>query len=139
MSQGAESQVRTMSQPACWRRPRLLRGKSMNTGRHFVTDRSSISDSAIWRWLKSVDWFKSQGSDHPVSPIQGATTLGPCRPTPDLLFTGCLETNNGYPPKTSGHLMTHSNSQSKVAQNTLTKTMLGDVAGVSALRPLSSQ
>jgi hypothetical protein len=27
MSQGAESQVRTMIQPACWRRPRLLRGQ----------------------------------------------------------------------------------------------------------------
>jgi hypothetical protein len=38
--------------------------------------------------------------------------------------------------------MTHSNSQSKEAQSTLTKIMLGDVAGVSdleALRPLSSQ
>jgi hypothetical protein len=47
-----------------------------------------------------------------------------------------------HPPKTSRHLMTHSNSQSKGAQNTLTKILLGDVAGVSdleALRLLSSQ
>jgi hypothetical protein len=47
-----------------------------------------------------------------------------------------------HPPKTSEHLMTQSNSQSKGAQNTLTKIMLDDVAGVSdleVLRPLSLQ
>ena len=67
-------------------------------------------------------------------PDPGASTLGPGRLTPDLLFTGCLETHNRHPPKTSEHLMTQSNSQSKGAQNTLTKIMLDDVAGVSDLR-----
>jgi hypothetical protein len=46
------------------------------------------------------------------------------------------------PTQKNGHLMTHSNSQSKGAQDTLTKIMLGDVAGVSDLeimRPLISQ
>src|ERR1700676_820536 len=57
-------------------------------------------------------------------PYPGASTLGPGRHTSDLLFTGCLETHNRHPPKTSGHLMTHSNSQSKEAQNTLTEIML---------------
>jgi hypothetical protein len=59
-----------------------------------------------------------------------------------LLFTTCLETHYRRAPKTSEHLMTHSNSQSNGAQNTLTKIMLGYVAGVSrlkALRRLSSQ
>ena len=85
-----------------------------------------------------------QISGLPIIPSarSGSLYLSPGRFTPDLLFTGCLETHNSHPPKISEHLTTHSNSHSKGAQNTLTKIMLGDVARVSdleTLRQISSQ
>ena len=66
-----------------------------------------------------------------IDPVTQALHWGP----------GSNGTANMHPPKTSEHLMTQSNSHSKRAQNTLTKIMLGEVAGVSdleVLRPLSS-
>jgi hypothetical protein len=59
---------------------------------------------------------RSQGlvrcPDHRVSPIQELLPRGtwPPHPRPD---TGCLETHNRRLPKTSRHLMTHTNSQSR--------------------------
>ena len=81
--------------------------------------------------LKSRDWLKSQDCRSSGQPDPGASTLGPSRLTPDLFFIGCLETHNRHPRKTSRHLMTHSNSQSKGLEIRLQKSILGDVAGVS--------
>jgi hypothetical protein len=67
--------------------PRYATSELLEPGRLIVTDRSSVSDSAIWRSLNSGDWFKSQDCRSSRQPDTGASTLGPGRLTPDLLFT----------------------------------------------------